>query len=185
MGTVAKGEHILVIDEINHADLARVLGEAVALFEAGEPDRTVQLPHAIRRCFAFIEMWPDLTAVEAEGKELAIGAFTDTVTTFSEFADDETLRLVPGHAYFLDPRPDKAQEGSTRRVAHRIKFELLPLLRHYLEEKMCGAAGEPIAGLADRIESRLLQLGERAGERSGGGDLAAPWGGPMPQRDPC
>ena len=49
-------------------------------------------------------MWPELAAVEAEGEELATGAFTDTVTTFSEFADDETLRLVPGHAYFLDPR---------------------------------------------------------------------------------
>ena len=186
-----KGEHVLVIDEINRADLARVLGDAVALFEPGEPDRTVQLPHApagqektlqlspnllvlgtrntadrtiaridiaIRRRFAFIEMWPDLAAVEAEGEELATHAFTDTISTFSEFADDETLRLVPGHAYFLDPRPDKVRDGRTRRVAYRMKFELLPLLRHYLEEKMCGAASEPIAGLADRVESRLLQL---------------------------
>ena len=64
---------------------------------------------AIRRRFALIEMWPDLAAVAAEGKELATGAFTDTVTTFSEFADDETLRLVPGNAYFLDPRPDKVR----------------------------------------------------------------------------
>ena len=79
---------------------------------------------AIRRRFAFIEMWPDLAAVGAEREELATGAFTDTVTTFSEFGDDETLRLVPGHAY-------------------------------YLEEMMCGAASAPIAGLADRIESRL------------------------------
>jgi hypothetical protein len=39
-----------------------------------------------------------------------------------------------------------------------MKFELLPLLRHSLKQKMCGAASEPIAGLADRIESRLLQL---------------------------
>jgi hypothetical protein len=78
---------------------------------------------------AFIEMWPDLAALEAEREELATGAFTDTVTTFSEFADDETLRLVPGHACFLDPRPDKDREGRTRRVAHRMKFELLPLLR--------------------------------------------------------
>ena len=31
---------------------------------------------------------------------LATGAFTDTVTTFSEFTDDEILRLVPGHAYW-------------------------------------------------------------------------------------
>ena len=97
-----------------------------------------------------------------EVREVASWAWPVTLclsfTTFSEFADDETLRLVPGQAYFLDPRTDKVQEGRTQRVAHRMKFELLPLLRHYLEEKMCGAASEPIAGLADRIESRLLQL---------------------------
>ncbi len=98
-------------------------------------DRTIaRMDIAIRRRFAFIEMWPDLAAVEAEGEELATGAFTDAVTTFSEFTDDEILRLVPGHACFLDPRPDKVREGRTRRVAHRMKFELLPLLRHYLEE---------------------------------------------------
>ena len=38
--------HVLIIDEINRADLGRVLGEAVSLFEPGEPDRTVRLPHA-------------------------------------------------------------------------------------------------------------------------------------------
>jgi 5-methylcytosine-specific restriction protein B len=37
--------HVLVIDEINRADLGRVLGEAVSLFESGEPDRKVRLPH--------------------------------------------------------------------------------------------------------------------------------------------
>jgi len=84
---------VLVIDEINRADLARVLGEAVVLFEVGESTRRVRLPHApaghdpelmlspnllvlgtrntadrtiarmdiaIRRRFAFVEMWPDL-----------------------------------------------------------------------------------------------------------------------------
>src|SRR5262249_13398676 len=38
-------EHVLVIDEINRADLARVLGEAVVLFESGEAERSVRLPH--------------------------------------------------------------------------------------------------------------------------------------------
>src|SRR5439155_17177273 len=38
-------EHVLVIDEINRSDLARVLGEAVVLFEVGEADRSVRLPH--------------------------------------------------------------------------------------------------------------------------------------------
>ena len=34
-----------MIDEINRADLSRVLGEAVVLFEVGEADRSVRLPH--------------------------------------------------------------------------------------------------------------------------------------------
>jgi 5-methylcytosine-specific restriction protein B len=185
----AEGEHVLVVDEINRADLGRVLGESILLFESGETGRDVWLPHtpdgitnpvrlhpnlrvlatrntadrsiarmdvAIRRRFAFVEVWPSLDAVSSEGLELAIDTFTDTVQTFAEFADDETLRLVPGHAYFLDPRPDLGEDQREARVARRLRLELLPLLRDYLDERLCGSASEAIAGLADRIESRLL-----------------------------
>jgi 5-methylcytosine-specific restriction protein B len=183
-------EHVLVIDEINRADLARVLGEAVVLFEVGESTRRVRLPHApaghaselmlspqllvlgtrntadrtiarmdiaIRRRFAFVEMWPDLQAVEQGGVDLATESFADAIHTFVEFADEDTLRLVPGHGYFLDPRPDLDPAGRPDRVARRMQFELLPLLRHYLDEKLCGPASEAVAGLADRIESRLME----------------------------
>lgn len=185
------GEHVLVVDEINRADLGRVLGEAILLFESGEGDRSVHLPHvpdgheptlslepglsvlatrntadrsiarmdlAIRRRFAFVSVWPQLDAVREEGLDVAQELFTDTVHTFAEYADDETLRLVPGHAYFLDPRPDLGEDGRAGRVARRLELELLPLLRDYLDERLCGAASEPIAGLADRIEARLLGL---------------------------
>jgi 5-methylcytosine-specific restriction protein B len=184
------GEHVLVVDEINRADLGRVLGEAILLFESGEADRAVHLPHvptghpemlrlhpnlrvlgtrntadrsiarmdvAIRRRFAFVEVWPELGAVAAQSVEFAQGLFVDTVQTFAEYADDEVLRLVPGHAYFLDPRPDLPAEGRAERVASRLRLELLPLLRDYLDERMCGSASEVIAGLADRIEARLLE----------------------------
>jgi 5-methylcytosine-specific restriction protein B len=186
-----QGEHVLVIDEINRADLGRVLGESILLFESGDANRTVQLPHvpegfasalslhpnlrviatrntadrsiarmdiAIRRRFAFVEVWPELDAVEKEGVEFAQVLFADTIKTFAEYADEETLRLVPGHAYFLDPRPDLSEEGRIRRVARRLELELLPLLRDYLDERMCGGASEAIAGLADRIESKLLTI---------------------------
>lgn len=188
----AKGrQHVLVIDEINRADLGRVLGECILLFEAGEPDRAVRLPLvpdgypetlrlepglfvlatrntadrtiarmdiALRRRFAFVEVWPDLEAVEKEAVPFALKAFKDTVETFTEYADDETLRLVPGQAYFLDPRPDCPAETRHHRVANRMRFELLPLLRDYLDERLCGGASEAIAGLADRLEARLLRL---------------------------
>lgn len=186
----ASAEHVLVIDEINRADLGRVLGESILLFEAGEGDRSVHLPHvpdgyppllqlnpgllvlatrntadrsivrmdiAIRRRFAFVEVWPNLDAVAEQGLDFAKELFTNTVQTFAEYADDETLRLVPGHAYFLDPRPDLTIEGRAERVARRVQLELLPLLRDYLDERMCGGASEAIAGLADRIESKLLE----------------------------
>lgn len=186
------GAHALVIDEINRADLGRVLGESILLFEPGEEDRSVHLPHvpdgysnpfrlspnlrvlatrntadrsiarmdvAIRRRFAFVEVWPKLQVVEAQGFELATSLFNDTIQTFAEYADDETLRLIPGHAYFLDPRPDLSEEDLPARVTRRLQLELLPLLRDYLDERMCGSASEAIAGLADRIEGRLLEVG--------------------------
>lgn len=186
----AEQEHLLVIDEINRADLGRVLGEAIVLFESGEGGRVVRLPHqpagysaafslhpglrvvatrntadrsiarmdlAIRRRFAFVEVWPQLDAVNEQALDLARELFVDSVQTFAEYADDETLRLVPGHAYFLDPRPDLPLSGREQRVASRLKLELLPLLRDYLDERLCGGASEAVAGLADRIEARLLR----------------------------
>lgn len=112
---------------------------------------------AIRLRFAFVEMWPDLQAVEASGVDVATELYSDTVHTFTEFADDDTLRLIPGHAYFLDPRPDLDLSQRPRRVLRRMRFELLPLLRTYVDEKMCGAASEAIAGLADRVEALVTR----------------------------
>lgn len=185
----ATREHVLVIDELNRADLGRVLGESIVLFEAGERGREVQLAHvpegyenplslepnlrvlatrntadrsiarmdlAIRRRFAFVEVWPQLSVIEEQGVAEATELFTDTLHTFAEFADDEALRLVPGHAYFLDPRPDLPRDQRPQRVRRRIQLELVPLLRDYLDERMVGGATEAVAGLADRIEARLL-----------------------------
>jgi 5-methylcytosine-specific restriction protein B len=181
--------HVLIIDEVNRADLGRVLGEAVSLFEPGEPDRTVSLPHspedygdslqlspnlmvlgtrntadrsiaridlAIRRRFAFVKMWPQLSVVRDQGEATATSAFEDVLRTFAEYADDDGLRLTPGHAYFLDPRPDWGEPGRSQRIVRRLRLELVPLLRDYVEERLLGPATAEVAGLADRVESLAI-----------------------------
>jgi 5-methylcytosine-specific restriction protein B len=180
--------HVLLIDELNRGDLARVLGEAIFLFEVGEPDRTIDLAHefergnhrlrlepglrvlatlntadrsiariniAIRRRFAFLEIWPDLAAVREEGIPLAIASFEDVIETFTEHVDEAGLSLVPGHAYFLDPRPDLNVAERAKRVHGRLRHELLPLLRAYVDDRLLGPATSEIEGLADRIAGRL------------------------------
>jgi hypothetical protein len=99
-----------------------------------------------------------LDVVAAEGVDFAVQLFADTVHNFAEFADDETLRLVPGHAYFLDPRPDLGPADRPARVARRLELELVPLLRDYIDERLCGGATEAVAGLTDRISSAVMGL---------------------------
>lgn len=182
-------EHLLMIDEINRADLARVLGEAILLFEVGEAKRSVRLPYqpsgfeehlrleghllvlgtrntadrtiarmdlAIRRRFAFVEVWPDLRVVDAQEVAWASTVFQDLLATFAEYADDEVLKLVPGHSYLLDPRPDLDLREREGRIVGRVRRELLPLLRDYLDERLVGSASEAVLGLVDRIENRVL-----------------------------
>jgi 5-methylcytosine-specific restriction protein B len=105
------------------------LGEAVSLFEPGEPDRTVQLPHA------------------PAGQE-------------------KTLQLSP-NLLVLGTRNTADRAIARMDIAIRRRFaviEMWPDLAgieaegEELATGGCGAASEPIAGLADRIESRLLQL---------------------------
>jgi 5-methylcytosine-specific restriction enzyme B len=189
--SAAKGRtHVLVIDEINRGDLSRVLGEAIFLFESGDEDRTIELPHeyegsrklrlepglrvlatlntadrsiarldiAIRRRFAFLDMWPDLEVVNAEGITVSIETFEDTLDTFTEHADEAGLNLVPGHAYFLDPRPDLDSAHRQHRVRKRLEHELLPLLTAYVDDRLLGPATGEVQGLIDRTDGRLRSL---------------------------
>ena len=102
-------------------------------------------------------MWPSLDVVRAEEDELAVELFDRVLATFTEFADDDALRLVPGHAYFLDPRPDLPVANRSARVRRRLDQELLPLLRDYVAERLLGPASLEVAGLADQIEARIQE----------------------------
>ena len=117
--------------------------------------RPLDRPHGPRypSPLRFVELWPQLSVVRKQGDPTATSVFEDVLRTFAEFTDDDGLRLTPGHAYFLDPRPDLGENGRSTRIVRRLRLEVVPLLRDYVQERLLGPATAEVAGLADRIES--------------------------------
>lgn len=178
------GDYLLVIDEINRADLGRVLGEAIFLFEpreiAQEKRRTIRLPQrlkngaetleiprglfilgtmnsadrsiaildlAVRRRFAFVDLWPDIDVVAEQGLHLATDAFGRLLDIFAQYATDDALVLVPGHAYFL--------AGSETELKNRLKYELVPLILEYLREGRLGACESELRAYLEWLEMEV------------------------------
>lgn len=177
-------EYLLVIDEFNRADLSRVLGEVIYLFEhreiaAGKPrtitlsqtleggQRALSIPKglyvlgtmnssdrsiaildlAIRRRFAFVDMWPDFGVVQDQGIELANSAFGKLQDIFVRHAPEDALSLLPGHAYFL--------ADDERQLRRRFAFELLPLLCEYLQDGRLAACEIELAAYIDWLQGEL------------------------------
>lgn len=169
--------YLLVIDEVNRADLAKVLGEAIYLFEPGHHDRAVAMAHdfpdtgnelrlptnlhvlgtmnsadrsiaildlAVRRRFAFVPLWPQLSVVEAAGGTRMAQAFHELLSIFLDHATDDAFALMPGHAYFL---ADDANAST------RLKTEVAPLLREYLTQGY-------VAPFADEVQAWLNALAD-------------------------
>jgi 5-methylcytosine-specific restriction protein B len=173
---------LLHLDEVNRADLARVLGEALILFEparSGDAKRSVELPYdyglpwgsklslpenlfvlgtmnsadrstaildlAVRRRFAFMQLWPDADALEGCAP-LAKSAFRRLQSLFVEEASEAVLELMPGQAYFLSQTDDEARQ--------RFAYELIPLLKSYVQQGL-------VPGLTEDIDSYLQWLWSR------------------------
>ncbi|MCS7482733.1 AAA family ATPase [Umezawaea endophytica] len=149
-------KHVLVIDEINRADLARVLGELVTLLEKdkrGTPvflstsgrefripknvyvigtmntaDRSVaHIDAAIRRRFGFLEVRPDPDALDGVVSALDLGAF---LTALNERVRKHLgVAHEIGHAFFMND--DKPVDNETE--LHSMFFhDVVPLLVDYV-----------------------------------------------------
>jgi 5-methylcytosine-specific restriction enzyme B len=146
---------LLAIDEINRADLAMVLGEAIQMLEPtakyrlavkdyndGQPiempenllvlatmntaDRNIaHLDVAIRRRFAFIRVWPE-EPTGGESCDKGRALFTKCRNLFLECGEAADQDLMPGGFYFLGRDAAGVRENVRRR--------LLPLLEDYLLE---------------------------------------------------
>lgn len=175
-----KEPYLLHIDEINRADLAKVLGESIFLFEANEyiprkvdlaydfdapigthfflpknlfilgtmnsSDRSIAiLDIAIRRRFAFIKLWPQGDVVTHNSCELMQQAYSELLSIFIEYANNDALNLIPGHAYFLEQNPSLAITS--------LQTNLYPLLEEYLAQGYIASFSEHILAYMQWLRS--------------------------------
>lgn len=156
---------LLVIDEINRANLSNVLGPIFYLFEykMDESDieieitpelKIAQLPSnfyviatmntadrslavvdfALRRRFAWYTLVPKPITKELPNSVFFKDYYSDIAEIFEWFATGNELALQPGQGYFI--------ANSEAEMLNRIRYEMLPLIKEYLQEGFLSHAKE-------------------------------------------
>jgi 5-methylcytosine-specific restriction protein B len=109
-------------------------------------DRSIAIVDvAVRRRFAFVPLWPQMSVVKEHGCDLMQLAFQEITDIFVEHAQEDAFNLVPGHSYFLEK--DELQA----RVS--LKTGLATLLEEYLAQGYVGGFSEEILGYLQWIRS--------------------------------
>jgi 5-methylcytosine-specific restriction protein B len=176
------GESLLFIDEINRADLGRVLGEAIYLFEPGKDgeSRYVRLPHRIDGAETFSlpsNLYVLATMNTADRSvarmDLAIRRRFAFVTLMPDRTAVERLSTPKGLtlfdqlcSVFLEFAQDDALvlmpghsyfiTDNDETLNSRLRHELIPLIDEYLREGYLGPASASLYAVR-------LQLADAAG----------------------
>jgi hypothetical protein len=156
---------LLIIDEINRANLSNVLGPVFYLFEPQiDVDNNIQISitpslhvpalppnfyviatmNTADRSLAVVDFalrrrfaWYRMDPVRILGNDSFHGEYFDAIDgIFKMHATFDELSLQPGQAYFLAPSNEEMQM--------RIRYELLPLMREYLHEGRLRTAKEEL-----------------------------------------
>lgn len=179
----AKEDFLLVVDEINRADLGKVLGEAIYLFEAGEVGgehpREARLPHSINGKATlrlpeglFVLGTMNTADRSIASLDLAIRRRFAFVTVppdraaIEKNAPDDALRFFDDLAdLFVEHAPDEALDllpgqayflAPTAEVLRsRVKHELIPLLDDYLRQGLLGPASAELQAVRDRFADQV------------------------------
>ena len=170
--------YLLQIDEINRADLGKVLGEAIYLFEPGE-DRAIALPHATNgrvrlRLPANLQVHGTMNTADRSiaGLNLAIRRRFAFATLRPDRAP-VAAQMLPlaaeafdrlAHA-FVEHAADDALAllpgqayylaKTEAELGRRLRYELLPLLDEYGAAGLLGGAADEVLHCRDWMADRL------------------------------
>jgi 5-methylcytosine-specific restriction enzyme B len=173
--------YLLVIDEINRADLGKVLGEAIYLFESGEiggpAPRQVELAHDVegQRTFAFPDNLYVLATMNTAdrsiaGMDLAVrrrfafmtlmparGVLVEQNCPASaleafDWLTDVFVEFAPDEALMLMPGHSYFLAKTDEELRTRLRYELLPLIDEYLRQGFLAQAASELISVRDRID---------------------------------
>ncbi|MFF1413799.1 AAA family ATPase [Streptomyces sp. NPDC058289] len=175
--------YLVVVDELNRADLPKVLGELITVIEKDKrgmavtlplskeafcvprnvqllgtmntADRSIrQLDSAVRRRFAFLELLPDAGPLRGSPvDELDLGVFLDALNHRIRRELDREKQI--GQAFFL---PGGKPLATAAELASVIRDEIWPLLQEYAYDDyglLTGFLGE---ALVDPVSHTLRAL---------------------------
>lgn len=171
---------LLVVDEINRANVAKVLGELITLLEIDKRGLLITLPQskesfcippnvfllgtmntadrsiklldaALRRRFAFIELMPDVEVLRgAKVGTLALDDFLEELNR--RIAKTEGREKQIGHSFLLESGEPITDADE---FARRFRQEILPLLQEYCYDDYTALASYIGSKLVDKSAQTL------------------------------
>lgn len=175
-----KQPYLILIDEINRANIAKVFGELITLLENDKRGLAVTLPQskerfsipenvfflgtmntadrsiklldtALRRRFGFIELMPDSSLLGgANINNLVLDDFLDELNR--RIAEREGREKQIGHSYLMD----RGEAISTPEdFAQRFRQDILPLLQEYCYDSYAELASYVGEELVDQEAQKL------------------------------
>jgi 5-methylcytosine-specific restriction protein B len=177
-----KKKYLLLVDEINRANVAKVFGEMITLIEKDKrgliitlqqskqsftippnvyllgtmntSDRSIKLlDAALRRRFAFLELMPDIEILR--GSKVGALSLDDFLEELNRrIARNEGREKQIGHSFLLD---NSEPVNEPEELARRFRQEILPLLQEFCYDDYA-ALGEYLGDKIVDREARTLNV---------------------------